>query len=139
MSPCDTITTCYNESVKQIIRFIKKTYVPMGVFSRLCSCYQCVCVKCTPSAIAAHFCRFIPVSVGTMFRRFLKCFVFINESLSLSNLCAASRSVTDRVLGRSDLSVGGWVSLGFGRLSSRGGSYPSLAGTDTLRARLRVT
>ena len=37
-------------------------------------------------------------------------------------------------MGRSDLSVAGRVSLGFGCLSSRGGSYPSL--DNTPRARL---
>ena len=94
----------------------------MDVFSRLCSYHQCV--KYTHIAIAAHFCRLISVSVGAKFRRFLQYFVFVNDSLSLSNL--ASRSVTGRVLGRSDLSVAGRVSLGFGCLSSRGGSYASL-------------
>ena len=92
-------------------------------------------MKYTQSAIAEHFCRFISVSVGAKLRRFLKYFVVDNDSLSLSNLSAASRAVTDRVLGRSDLSVGGRVSLGFGCLSSRGGSYPSL--DDKLRSRLR--
>ena len=96
----------------------------MDVFSRLCSCHQCV--KYTHIAIAAHFCRLISVSVGAKFRRFLQYFVFVNDSLSLSNLCAASRAVTGRVLGRSDLSVAGRVSLGFGCLSSRGGSYASM-------------
>ena len=88
-------------------------------------------MKYTQSAIAAHFCRFISVSVGAKLRRFLKYFVFDNDSLSLSNLSAASQAVTDRVLGRSDLSVAGRVSLGFGCLSLRGGSYPSL--DDKLR------
>ena len=127
MSPCDLITVCYKESVY-------KTYVHMDVFSRFCNCHQCV--KYTQSAIAAHFCRFISVSVGgAKLRRFLKYFVVDNDSLSLSNLSAASRAVTDRVLGRSDLSVARRVSLGFGCLSSRGGSYPSL--DDKLRSRLR--
>ena len=72
----------------------------------------------THSAIAAHFCRFISASVGAKFRRFLKYFVFVNDSLSLSNLSAASRAVAARVLGRSDLSVAGRVSMGFGCLLS---------------------
>ena len=92
-------------------------------------------MKYTQSAIAEHFCRFISVSVGAKLRRFLKYFDVDNDSLSLSNLSAASRAVTDCVLGRSDLSVGDRVSLGFVCLSSRGGSYPSL--DDKLRCRLR--
>ena len=58
------------------------------------------------SAIFAHFCRLISGSVGAKFRRFLKYIVFFNDSLSLSNLCAASRVVTDRVLLLSGLPVG---------------------------------
>ena len=60
----------------------------MDVFSRLCSCHQCV--KCTQSAVTAHFCRFISVSVGAKFRRFLKYLVVVNESLSVQYLSAAS-------------------------------------------------
>ena len=74
----------------------------------------------------------LSVSVGAKFRRFLQYFVFVNDSLSLSNLSAASRAVTYRVMGRSDLSVASLVSLRFGCLSSRGGSYPSQ--DDRLRA-----
>ena len=71
----------------------------MDVFRRICNFHKCV--KYTQSAIAAHFSRFISVSVGAKFRRFLKYFVFVNESLSLSYLSAASRAVTARVLRRS--------------------------------------
>ena len=94
-------------------------------------------MKYTQSATAAHFCRFISVSVGATFRRFLQYFGFVNDSLSLSNLCVASRAVTGRVLGRSDLSVAGLVSLGFICLSSRGGSYASLDDNDIIMLRAR--
>ena len=83
-------------------------------------------MKYTQSATAAHVCRCISVSVGDKFRRFLKYSVFVNDSLSLSYLSAASRVVTARALGLSDLSS--WVGKPGVRLSVITGRVVAVAG-----------